>query len=144
MSLYDQRCQCHRSLPSSCGSVDQGAYWRVLNTDGPDPACQRSQPMGGVDHIRAGNTGKQILSAAGKANYLMREGRSNDQNMIVFEHQLIDSNGDLIGQGWMQAVTGDLPDFSLIHGTERSQHSRVVPGMVEQANVPVFSAAFIM
>ena len=54
---------------------------------------QRAEPMRQVDHFPAGYPGKEILVATGKADYLVRKDRPDDQCHVVLDHRTVDPTG---------------------------------------------------
>ena len=83
------------------------AHGRLLDADRADHVGQRAQPVGGVDHLRAGDAREQVLGAAGKADHLVREGRAEDQDVVVLQRGLVDADVDVVGQRRMPARPGD-------------------------------------
>ena len=137
MALDDQRGQRDRRREALRRGVDHRPHGSLLDPDRADDGRQRAQPMGGVDHIRPGDARKQVLRPTRKADHLMREDRAEDQDLIVFQHGLVDADVYFIRQRRMPARTGDPLDLVLVDNPQRNQRRGIVPRMVEQAHVPV-------
>ena len=98
MPVYGQCDQRNGGLEPLCGRVDHCADRGFLDANRLDHARQGAQPMGGIDHLRTGDTWEEILGSAREPNHFMRESRPKDEDVIVFQCGLVDLDRDLVRQ----------------------------------------------
>ena len=78
------------------GPVDHGAHGSVACADDLVVGDDRTQPVGEVDDLRAGDAGEEIFVAAGKADHLVREDRSADDELVIIKNELVQADGDIL------------------------------------------------
>src|SRR6266540_7463092 len=91
--------------------------------------------MGGVDHVRAGDAGKEVFRAARETNYFVWESWTENEDMVIFKHSFVNANIDFIRQRRMPILPSNLFDFILLDHTEGSQRCGRIPRMIQQSNV---------
>jgi hypothetical protein len=115
--------------------MDHRPYRCFFDSNRSHHTGQCTEPVGGVDHLRARDAREEILSPTRKPDHLMRERRPHDQDVIIFQRGFVDADVHFVRQGWMPVIACDLFDLVLLHHAQRGQRGRRVPGMVHQADV---------
>src|ERR1700735_3453270 len=118
-------------------SIDDRAHRSMFVTDDHRVSDNRAQPMEEVEHLRTAYSGKQVLIASRKANYLMRKDRTGYDYLIVIKYASIDvdqhiSREEPIGQGFY---------LGRRNRSDSSKTRRIIPFVIEELHAPIGCAA---
>jgi hypothetical protein len=61
--------------------------------------------VGGVDHFRPGDSREQIFCSTRKADHFVRECRTEDENVIIFQRDFVDADVHAVRQGRMPIIS---------------------------------------
>ncbi len=80
-----QRQACLGAVDERGGAVDHGTNGCVACPDDLVAGDDRTQPVGEVDDLKAGDAREEVFVAAGKADHLVREDRSADDELVIIQ-----------------------------------------------------------
>ncbi len=124
----DQRETMPRHADHRGAVVDDRAHGSVAGADDLAVGDQGAQPVEGVDDLRPRDPGEEVLVPPREPDHLVREGRADDDQVVVLVDHLVDLDDDL---------ARDHPSREFPHGlggdrADRPQLPGVVPGVVEE------------
>ena len=87
---------------------------------------------------RPGHAGEEVLVAAGEADDFVGKDRSDDDDVVVVEQQLVDLDRHI----HREQTAGQVADLVGGDGPDLAERGGIVPGVVEEAHAAVAAASF--